>query len=893
MKKIYLVLFVILSVFVFSCKDNLISDDLSSNQNSGAGQVKVFVKQSRLIGPDVSDVDWTVELRKSGENNTISGKNENGYYLFSGLSDGTYNIKVSGKIDEVEKFTGSAQVTITNGNSVSVNVPIVATKNLNAEVQSTGYATITMDMSGKLLSLLNSMDKQLYFEAYLSTDLNENGNVIASLVEITYDEQGNPFIEFLDNKKVEFQFMDPDYKTNSPEIPTGYYYLTFSGLEMLNYTIKLKDNLVEIGDGLTTNIVLTQNDYELVQGNVQYLDRPTVFYIDNSNKDHVYNSEYIGNVTSYAGLSLFNPLGFTNINSNISGTLYLISDVEAYKEDEENGSKSFPGIDDSGSTITSFGTDIFSITNNISDSFVSLNFTTLKNIKLTNTTGTGFILSDSTIDGTVILDTPIAKNLNSDSVVNLDKSSKLVIGQNFSGELGIRLSPENWQLGDTVVTFENGVKPSNSNFYISESYDSQGNSLDSKFYIDDNGKLAQYDVTSQWVNFAWNSRVPCLITQTQAKNKTYTRIIDSTGRDLNGFNGISTYDENGTWYFIANGYDSRGNTVSSLYKVSASTEYTDTVSPEKIEVNGFLFDYVQAMAFDDGKLYFGYFLNRGYNFYSYDVSKEILTIIDWLGIKMTNANSLDLTSFMVKGNDFYFATTFTDTTQPAQVVTHSAIWKYTLSEYTSDDVVYYNLIPAKTYVSEDVEYPVPYYMTVSDNNLKVGENFPDDSTFRITDLYSSEDGSIYGLLANYIEKEGDGSVSNDENKSFMRGSVFKLEQNTSRQDNPSAPIMNATHLGLRNSFPLTLENLATAKQDFILPRKIVGILNKKLVIVDDGMVPDSNGCNVDRFVLFDLFDLAGEISETIDVGTSFTTQASVSMDKYFFTIGTLFESPEY
>ena len=73
MKKIYLVLFVILSVFVFSCKDNLISDDLSSNQNSGAGQVKVFVKQSRLIGPDVSDVDWTVELYKG--NDKFSGKN--------------------------------------------------------------------------------------------------------------------------------------------------------------------------------------------------------------------------------------------------------------------------------------------------------------------------------------------------------------------------------------------------------------------------------------------------------------------------------------------------------------------------------------------------------------------------------------------------------------------------------------------------------------------------------------------------------------------------------------------------------------------------------------------------------------------------------------------------
>ena len=319
MKKIYLVLFVILSVFVFSCKDNLISDDLSSNQNSGAGQVKVFVKQSRLIGPDVSDVDWTVELRKSGENNTISGKNENGYYLFSGLSDGTYDIKVSGKIDEVEKFTGFAQVTITNGNSVSVNVPIVAKKtdkeSGDAE-EKTGYATITMDMSGKLLSLLNSTDKPHYFEVYLSTDLNEYGTVIASLVEITNDEQENPVIEFLDNKKVEFQFMEPEDETNIFEIPTGYYYLTFSGLEQYGYTIKLKDNLVEIGDELTTNIVLTQNDYELVQGNVEYLDRPTVFYIDNSNKDHVYDTNNT-TITTYAGLSLANPLGFTNINSNI------------------------------------------------------------------------------------------------------------------------------------------------------------------------------------------------------------------------------------------------------------------------------------------------------------------------------------------------------------------------------------------------------------------------------------------------------------------------------------------------------------------------------------------------------------------------------------------------
>ena len=48
--------------------------------------------------------------------------------------------------------------------------------------------------------------------------------------------------------------------------------------------------------------------------------------------------------------------GITTLNTIldgvVSGTLYLISNVEAYKEDEENGPKNFPGIDDSGSTIT-------------------------------------------------------------------------------------------------------------------------------------------------------------------------------------------------------------------------------------------------------------------------------------------------------------------------------------------------------------------------------------------------------------------------------------------------------------------------------------------------------------------------------------------------------------
>ena len=600
MKKIYLVLFVILSIFVFSCKDNLISDDLSSSQNSGVGQVKVFVKQSRLFGPDVSEVTWNVELRKSGENNTISGKNENGYYLFSGLSDGTYNITVSGKTGDVEKFTGSAQVTITNGNSVSVNVPIVAKKtdkeNGDTDVI-TGYATIKMDMSDELLSLLNSIGPNVSFAAQLYSVDGNDTEYKASLVEIQSGEQDSSINIYHDQ---EVKFVNNTSPTIFYEIPTGYYYLTFSGLERLNYTIKLKDNLVEIGDGLTTNIVLTQNDYELVQWNSDSQGMPTVFYIDNSNKDHVYDTNDTTIITTYAGLSLANPLGFRNIKNNISGTFYLITDVETYKESDVVNS--FSGIDYSGRTITSFGSNIFSITNNIYDRFVSLYSTTLKNIKLTNTTGTGFILSDSTIDGTVILDTPIVKS-SMDSVVNLDKSSNLVIGQNFSGELGICLFPENWQLGDTVITFENG-KPDNANFYISESYDSQGNSLASKFYIDDNGKLAQYDASTQWVNFAWDGKWPYLITQTQAKNKTYTSIIDSsTGKDLNGFNGISTYDEeNQTWYFINNSEVSYA-----LYSVTNPKNYEGVVETTSIGIGNspVLLSSITAMDYDDGKLYMG------------------------------------------------------------------------------------------------------------------------------------------------------------------------------------------------------------------------------------------------------------------------------------------------
>lgn len=872
MKKIYLVLFVILSVFVFSCKDNLISDDLisddlSSSQNSGVGQVKVFVKQSRLFGPDVSDVDWTVELYK--ENDKFSGKNENGYYLFSGLSDGTYNVKVSGKTGDIEKFTGSAQVTIANGNSVSVNVPIVAKKtdkeNGDTE-EKTGYATITMDMSDELLSLLNSMDEDAYFEAYLSTDLNEYGNVTASLVKITYDDQRNPFIEFLDNQKVEFVDNIPTPTvTTENSIPTGYYYLTFSDLD--SFTIKLKDDLVEIGDGLTTNIVLTQNDYELVQWNSDSQGMPTVFYVDNEDGNHTRNEN--GGIDAYAGTSLSNPLGFRNIDSNISGTFYLITDVEAYKEDDESSISYI-----SGKTITSFGTDIFSIINNNENFSLKFERTFLKNINLTDTTGNGFSLLQCPIDGTVILDTPIVQDSNTDSTVLMSKSSNLEIGQNFSGELGICLSSENWNIGDTVITFENG-KPDNANFYISESYDSQGNSLASKFYIDDNGKLAQYDASTQWVNFAWNDECPYLITQTQAKNKTYTSIYDSNWYLLNGFNGISTYDGNRTWYFIANGSDANGNIVPSLYKVSAPTEYTDIVSPEKIEVDGNLFNDVQAMAFDDGKLYFGGWLNSGYSFYSYDVSKEILTTINWLRIPMTNANSSDLTSFMVKGNDFYFATTFTDT-QPAQVVTHSAIWKYTLSEDISDYGVYYNLIPAETYVSEEVEYPVPYYMTSSDDELKVGESFPENSTFRITDLYI--DGTeVYGLLANY-GSVAEGSSYTLAEKIHLRGSIFKLGVNS--DDAIGASKMTATHSYLRD----TLVVSGDYKQDFILPRKIVGIYNRKLFIADDGLIPDGSR-NLNRFSVFDL-DTA--VSEFIEVSFDFSVSSASSAP--FTVYGSIYEN---
>jgi hypothetical protein len=219
----------------------------------------------------------------------------------------------------------------------------------------------------------------------------------------------------------------------------------------------------------------------------------------------------------------------------------------------------------------------------------------------------------------------------------------------------------------------------------------------------------------------------------------------------------------------------------------------------------------------------------------------------------------DLTSLLVKGNEVYFATTVTSTNgQSNNPTTHSAIWKCVLTKDDSGEV--------QLTTKEENGYPVPYYLTHSDSELTVNGSLPEGSTFRITDLYS--DGtSVYGLLANYIEI--DARAQND--KVYMRGSVFKLKENTTT--------VNAIHYGLRNS--LSISDILTAKQSFILPRKIVGIVNKKLIIADDGMILDKTDCNLDRFILF---DLDGTLSEIIDVNVHFKTSGTSSA----FATGSLF-----
>ncbi len=769
-------------------------------------------------GLRASDVSWDVKLRKDNENDTISGKNINGYYLFSGLESGTYNISVFGKIDNVEKFTGSAKVTIANGNSVSVNVPIVATKNLYAQIPSTGYATITMDMSDELLS---KMGQKVFFQAALVDA--DNNFYIASFV----DEENQIL---LDNQQITFAYTDYNSQIQTTEIPTGYYYLTFSGLEEFGYAIKLKDNLVEIGDGLTTNIVLTENDYEIVENYY------SVLYV---NKDGGENAD---------GKTLSNPIAFSSLNDdNFSDAevLYLLSDVEF-----SNGETTVlsPMFENFTATISSFGSTVRTISANISDysNSITLGYgTTLKNIKLSGSNA--FSFESLNIDETVILDTPIAKN--SDSVVNLDKSSKLVIGQKFSGELGICLSFEDWNIGDTVVTFENGVKPSNSNFYISEDAD-MPTGFASMFYIDDNGKLAQYDAITQWVNFAWDDECPYLITQTQAKNKTYTSIYDNDEYLLGGFNGISTYDEeNQTWYFINNSYDS-----SALYSITNPKNYEGVVEATLIEIGDspVTLSSITAMDYDDDKLYMGFYDADCLNLCVIETSNGIgyLTSAEFKQVS-------NLTALLVDGDNVYMATK--NPTADNSGITHSAIWQLTL-ELTENG---YILSPAQTYIDDSgAQYPVPYYQTSSD----IFDGTTDGSTFRITDLYSDRT-SVYGLLANYIEI--DARTQND--KVYMRGSVFKLKENTTT--------VNANHFGLRNS--LSISDIQTAKQSFILPRKIVGIVNKKLIIADDGMIPDKTDCNLDRFILF---DLDGTLSEIIDVNVPFTTSGTSSV----FATGSLF-----
>ena len=822
MKKIYFVLFAILCTIVFSCTDNLISTDLDSHKNSVTSELRVFVKESRLIGPELSDVSWDVQLQKDNENDTISGKSINGYYLFSGLESGTYNISVFGKIDNIEKFTGSAKVILEDGKNLEIHVPVVASKPNNDTTTSTGFATITMEMSEELLS---KMGEKVFFQAELVGA--DDKFYIASFV----DEENQIL---LDNQEVEF--VDNISTTVSYNIPTGYYYLTFS--EFYPYSIKLKDNFVEIGDGLTTNIVLTQNDYEIVK------NYSSVWYVNKN-----------GAGDDATGSSLSDPIAFSELGRDAvceGNLIYLLSDVEFSTGVETRIS---PVFEDFSGTISSFNSTVRTISANISDYSSSISLgdgITLRNIKLSGTNE--FSFESLNIDETVILDC----NLDAyKPVVCLSKSSNLVVGKNFSGDLYVSLFGD-WKLGDTVINFENG-KPENSNFYIdSECENSSGQKYSAMFYIDDSGKLAKY--TDDFTSFAWSGTVPCLVTKTQAKNNTYTSIFYNGSNELD-FTGVSTYDGNNTWYFIANSSDASGNTVSSLYKVSASTEYTDTVTPEKIEVSipdlpaGVNLSSITAMDYDNGKLYMGFYETEQFLFYVIDTASNNSSSAS---VSLNHIPVDKLTALLVDGGNVYMATK--NPTADNSGITHSAIWQLTL-ELTENG---YILSPAQTYTDANEETnPVPYYQTSSD----IFDGTTEGSTFRITDLYS--DGtSVYGLLANYIETNGNNANGNV----YMRGSVFKLQENSTSA--------NATHYGLRKD-SLQISDIPTAKQYFILPRKIVGIMNKKLIIADDGMIPDKTDCNLDRFILF---DLDGTLSEKIDVNVPFKTSGTSSV----FATGSLF-----
>ena len=822
MKKIYFVLFAILCTIVFSCTDNLISTDLISNQNSSTGELKVFVKQSRLYSPVISEISWTVELVDE-EKNTYSSKENENYFLFSNLKLGTYTVNASGKDSlGVERFFGSITINFDSTEPLEVFVPVSASKN-SSDTTSTGFATITMEMSEELLEILSTMEVVFLQANLLSTDI----EVFSNLVKTTYtDNQEIESIDIFDNQTINFVYILPNDKTETTDIPVGYYNLSFLGLGDYGYSIKLKDNLVEIGAGLTTNIVLTENDYQLVKNYETYV------FVDNSENSNDETSE-----EKFYGKTLSKPIGFSKLSSDElvgSNLIYLLSDVEFSNGVETRIS---PILDYFSGTIASFGSTIRTISADISDygSITLGDGTTLKNIKLSG--ANGFYFQNLIVDETVIFDCEMGAD---SPCVQLSKTSNLQIGENFSGDLYLYLSQENWKVGDTVINFENG-KPENSNFYIEENCcNSEFQNYSSMFYIDDSGKLAKYE--EDFTSFAWSVSTPYLVTKTQAKNNTYTSISYDGTTDLN-FTGISTYDGDKTWYFID---------TELLYSVTAP-EYSNKLIATSVSIGDISLSIVQEMSYDDGKLYFAGIDGEQVKLYILENASSSECSVQ---ISSQDYSIGDLTSLLVKGNEVYFATIVTSNDQTNSPTTYSAIWQLTL-ELTENG---YILSPAQTYIDDSgAQYPVPYYLTQSDDSLKIDGSFPENSTFRVTDLYS-DGNSVYGLLANYIETNG----TNANGNVYMRGSVFKLEKNAST--------VKAIHYGLRNS--LSISDIPIAKQSFILPRKIVGIVNKKLIIADDGMIPDRTDCNLDRFILF---DLDGTLSEKIDVNVSFTTSGTSSV----------------
>ena len=305
MKKIYFVLFAILCTIIFACTDNLISTELDSHKNSSTSELRVFVKQSRLYSPVISEISWTVNLVDE-ENEVYSSKENGNYFLFTNLQSGTYTVNASGKDSlGVERFWGTITINFDSAKPLEVFVPVSASKNPNSDITSTGFTTITMDMSDELLDILYSMGEGVFLEARLFgiDDTNTDLDVSTNFADVTYNDNLEiESIDIFDNQTVNFVNFLQETKTETKDIPTGYYNLSFVGLEDYGYSIKLKDNLVEIGDGLTTNIVLTQNDYHLVKNYETYL------FVDNSENANDENSDEM-----VFGKTLSNPIGFSKL----------------------------------------------------------------------------------------------------------------------------------------------------------------------------------------------------------------------------------------------------------------------------------------------------------------------------------------------------------------------------------------------------------------------------------------------------------------------------------------------------------------------------------------------------------------------------------------------------